>query len=139
MSTQQDLTDILTEAERQRRGDRARQASTGTTVAEPDNGLPGPEDAGQVVVLGPDGYIPRAYLPPGTGSGGGGTGAVYRHVQDSASTTWTVAHMLGARVLPVVTVNGDDRHNHAELHYPDDNHTVLVFSRPMAGQAVFTT
>lgn len=70
----------------------------------------------------------------GGGGGGGGGSARYVHTQTAASSSWAINHALSTK--PGVTVVGAaGQEIFAEVHYPDDNNTVIVFGSPFAGTA----
>ncbi len=141
MTSPDPLATILTEAERQRRADRAASASA-NTVSTPastgdytvDVGRTGTV-SGNVVVLDANGYIPSRLLNPADRGGAGGGGArVYDHAQPTAASTWTIPHFLGG-YPPVVALDAAGNQVHAEVHYPDDNHVVLKWGRARSGYA----
>ena len=138
------LATILTEAERNRRADRAASTSANTvstpaaggdyTVDESSSGT----NAGNVVVLDANGKIPTALLyASALGGGAGGAAASYDHRQNSPATTWVVNHQLGG-YPPVVVTDADGVQVYAEVQYPDKNHVVIKFGRARAGVAHLT-
>jgi hypothetical protein len=74
--------------------------------------------------------------PPGTGGGSGS--ATYRHVQNTASSTWTVNHNLG--YFPAVSVvDSAKRVVHGDIAYSADGQTVtLSFTAAFSGEAYFS-
>lgn len=68
------------------------------------------------------------------GGGGGGSGLGYVHTQSVASSSWSINHALQTK--PGVTVVGAaGQQIYAEVHYPDDDNTVIVFASPSTGTA----
>lgn len=69
-----------------------------------------------------------------SGGGGGGGGLSYVHTQALPSSSWSINHALATKpAVTVVAVGGQELI--AEVHYPDDNTTVIVFGAPYAGTA----
>ena len=63
---------------------------------------------------------------------------IYKHVQDTVSTTWTIAHGLG--VYPIIdawTIDGGDLKKiiPSEVNYIDANTCTLIFTLPISGFA----
>lgn len=75
-----------------------------------------------------------ASVESGGGGGGGGSAGSYVHTQTLASASWAVTHALNTKPS-VVVVDGGGQELLAEVHYPDDNTTVIVFGTPYAGTA----
>jgi len=68
------------------------------------------------------------------GGGGGGGGLRYVHTQAVPSASWVINHALLTK--PSVTIVGSDGQQLiAEVHYPDDNNTVINFGAPYVGTA----
>ncbi len=67
------------------------------------------------------------------GPGGSGT-AAYRHVQSTASDTWTIHHNLGMRPnVTVMNTAGDEVEG--DIAYPNANTVVLTFGAAFSGEA----
>ncbi|MFT3664635.1 phage portal protein [Piscinibacter sp.] len=67
------------------------------------------------------------------GPGGSGT-AAYRHVQSTASDTWTIHHNLGMRPnVTVINSAGDEVEGDSD--YPNENTVVLTFGAAFSGEA----
>lgn len=69
-----------------------------------------------------------------TGAGGSTGGLRYTHTQTVPSSSWTVAHGLGTKP-GVLVIENSGQELLAEVHYPNDNQTVIVFGSPFAGTA----
>lgn len=66
---------------------------------------------------------------------GGSTGGLrYLHTQSVPSSSWNVPHNLATKP-GVVVVSNAGQLLMAEVHYPDDNNTVIVFGTPFTGTA----
>lgn len=102
----------------------------------------------EIVVLEPSDYILTAPDPSAqvivaepsilqvTGGGSGGTSA-YEHVQNIASATWTVNHLLGYRPnVSVKTAGGLEVM--AEILHNSVNQTTIYLDSPMTGIANFS-
>lgn len=127
------LAGILSEAEANRRRERAAQNSAvtvSTPAATGDYTVAG-SAPGSPVLLDDNGKVPQALTyPPSAGQ----TARSYQHDQTSASTVWQVPHQLGG-YPPVVVLDGTGALINAEIHYPDDNNVTVVFGRPETGVA----
>lgn len=123
------LAGILTQAERDRRRDRAYRESTGTLAGAAGEGTAA---GGLGVTLDGSGHIPVGLLPPGLGGGGG----TFRFEQDTPSDTWTVVHNLNGH--PDVRIEDAEGPIGGAVDYPDDNTVVISFTTPIAGFAHLT-
>lgn len=137
------LASILSEAERNRRLDRAASSSANTVSTAASVGdytvdaTPSGTNAGNVVVLDANGKIPTRLLYSSALGGNGGTSPAYDHVQSVASTTWVIPHNLGGYPPPVI-VDALGTEVHAEVRYPDVNHMMVLFGRPSVGAVHLT-
>lgn len=61
----------------------------------------------------------------------------YKHVQATASATWTITHNLGRYpIVDAFTVDGNEiRIMPNQVTYVDDNVCTLTFSQPFNGHA----
>lgn len=104
------LREILEEAERNRRRERARYADH-TTVA-----------------------VDNEISTGGGGGGGDGDGAFYEYVQTVASATWVIHHDLDC-IPDIVILDAGGNPVDGVLTYPDNNTVVVAFGSPESGRA----
>ncbi len=68
------------------------------------------------------------------GPAGAPGGTAHEHVQESASTTWTINHNLGFR--PTVELRTTGGHEFwGEVQHTSDNQVVIHLNSPLAGSA----
>lgn len=58
----------------------------------------------------------------------------YTHTQSVAASSWLISHNMATKPGILVVAN-DGQELLAEVHYPNDNQTVIVFGSPFAGTA----
>lgn len=137
-----DISASLTEAERNRRADRAASASA-VSVSTPASAgdytvdrTPAGTISGNTVTLDASGRIPAGLIPAGSGGGGGGP-ETYEYVQAVPAQQWTIPHTLGG--LPQVEVlNAQGQEINATVLRPDDFTVIIRFGKPYAGTAILT-
>ena len=62
----------------------------------------------------------------------------YTHVEPSPAAVWNVTHNLGMYREPLVFLASDPLTPvYADLAFPDNNHTTIIFDAPVAGRAEF--
>lgn len=135
----QDISAILTDAERARRTDRAARLSTGTVSAAASTGNETTQGTvgvglglGTIVYTDEQGRIPAELIP--AGAGGGTADAPFEYTQVTPSAVWVLNHQLGGR--PSVRVlDGQNREINPGIEWPDDDTVIVRFGRPTAGKA----
>lgn len=131
---QDPLAAILSQAEADRRRERAAAASAGsvsTPVSYGDATVAGGGQGGLSVTLDANGRIPPSLLYP---AAAGQVARSYEHVQSAPAAVWTIPHNLGGYPPPVV-IDDSGSAIDGEVRYVDENTMTVTFGRPKTGRA----